>query len=419
MQTNSVRKLRRIFNEKDPLWRIEALIHDGSWYDIEKWARVSRVSEQEVEDWIENNKDILIKSKLNSYRIGYDNIIAWYSKQGIDPEESIVPSNFPPKLWAGNTETEFFMQAPRRRVGTVNFYASDDNLLFKVIGILRGIGKVLPDKGSRHRAYGLSAVHMRNLLCQGLTEKEYESLDVKTRASLAQRELIDLPKEWLEEALPFYSKIFAPGILKPSMSTIEIYLPDKGDLASQITIWIITAMKKFDEQASVPFSGYLSSVLRHWPYDLPDEHLGKELSKFQREKKKAIDQASNGEFNDNIAIEEIADIMEISLDEYITLNNEHENWLAEKNATTLTWEDSANEKKGTLLGVVEEVKPDIEGLARMSLAIVKTAVDTEEWESAYQVISQVDSNNIDINIRGKLTTKFLIAFAENLNIHEN
>lgn len=415
MQTNKVRKLRKKFNAEEPIWRIESVIHDGSWYDVEKWARISKVSEEEIRKWISNNESKLIKSNLDSYRVGYDDIVNWYEEQGIDTEESIVPSNFPPKLWAGNTETEFFINAPRRRVGTINFAAADTELYEKIVEILKGVGKILPDKGNRYRAYGLSAIHMRNLLSKGLSEEEYKSLDMKTRASLLQRELIDLPDEWLEQSLPFYSRIFAPGILKPSMSTIEIYLPDKYDLQSQITIWVITAMKKFDEQASVPFSGYLSSVLRHWPYDLPDEYLGKELSKFQRERKKAINLATEGTQIDNVPIEDIADIMEISLDEYVALNNEHENWLAEKNATTLTWEDSANEKSGKLLGVTEQLKPDIEKLAEMSLAIVKAAVDTEEWSSAYAVISQVDCSEIDCELKSKLNMNFIIAFSEHLN----
>lgn len=414
MRANEVRSLRKSFNASEPIWRIESVIHDGSWYDIDKWARVSKVSKDELKEWIVNNEEKLIKSETGSYRIGYDEILKWYKKQDIDPETSIVPSNFPPKLWAGNTEIEFFINAPRRRVGTVNFEVSDAELYSKTVEILKGVGKILPDRGGRYRAYGLSAVHMRNLLSKGLTEKEYESLDIKTRASLLQRELIDLPDEWLEEALPFYSKVFAPGILKSSMPTIEIYLPDKYDLQSQITIWVITAMKKFDEQASVPFSGYLNSVLRHWPYDLPDEYLGKELSKFQRERKRAIDSVTDGN-TDNVPIEEIAEIMEISLEEYIALNDEHENWLAERNATTLTWEDSSNEKAGRLLGVAEQVRPDLDSLANISLAVVKAAVDTEEWKSAYTVISQLDCNEIDCDISAKLSPKFIISFSEHLN----
>ena len=192
------------------------------------------------------------------------------------------------------------------------------------------------------------------------------------------------------------------------MSTISIYLPDRNDIHSQIVIWVIAALKKFDESASVPFPGYLSSVLRHWPYDLPDEHLGKDLAKFQREKKRAINLVlEDGYEGENIPIDKLAEVMDIDITDYVSLNNEHENWLAEKNATTLTWEDSANEKKGQMVGYEETQDSDVQELFKMSLSTVKTAIDTGEWDLAYKIISQIDSNEIDEDLNSKLTPEFL------------
>lgn len=411
------KRLRRQFNAQDDIWKIEAVIHDGNWYDLEKWAKVAKVDEKTLLAWIEDNKDILIESGLGSYRVGYDEIIIWYEQEDIDVEESIVPSNFPPKLWGGTTETDVFFNAPRRRVGTVSFKVDNNEILDRCVEILKGVGKVMSDEGGRHRAYGLSAIHMKNLLSKGLTESEFESLDVKTRAILLQRELIDLPPEWLSEAITFYTNTFAPSILKSAMSTISIYLPNKEDIHSQVVVWVLTAMKKFDEKASVPFSGYLSSVLRHWPYDLPNEFLGKDLAKFQRERKKAIELAKEeGYRGGNISIETLAETMDIPKDEYIELNSEHENWLAEKNATTLTWEDSANEKKGELLGSEAAVKVDIEKMATISLAAVRAGIETKDWGSMTAVISQIDKSDIDKNINEKLSSEFLASFAKILGL---
>lgn len=411
------KRIRKQFNAQDDIWKIEAVIHDGNWYDPEKWAKVAKVDKKTLLAWIEDNKDILIESGLGSYRVGYDEIIRWYEQEGIDVEESIVPSNFPPKLWGGTTETDVFFNAPRRRVGTISFKVDNNEILDRCVEILKGVGKVMPDEGGRHRAYGLSAIHMKNLLSKGLTESEFESLDIKTRAILLQRELVDLPPEWLSEAITFYANTFAPSILKSAMSTISIYLPNKEDIHSQIVVWVITAMKKFDENASVPFSGYLSSVLRHWPYDLPNEFLGKDLAKFQRERKKAIELVKEeGYKGDNISIETLAEKMDIPKDEYIELNSEHENWLAEKNATTLTWEDSANEKKGKLLGSEAAVKVDIEKMATISLAAVRAGIETKDWDSMIAVISQIDKSDIDQDINEKLSSEFLVSFAKNLGL---
>lgn len=411
------KRIRKQFNAQDDIWKIEAVIHDGNWYDPEKWAKVAKVDKKTLLAWIEDNKDILIESGLGSYRVGYDEIIRWYEQEDIDVEESIVPSNFPPKLWGGTTETDVFSNAPRRRVGTISFKVDNNEILDRCVEILKGVGKVMPDEGGRYRAYGLSAIHMKNLLSKGLTESEFESLDVKTRAILLQRELVDLPPEWLSEAITFYANTFAPSILKSAMSTISIYLPNKEDIHSQIVVWVITAMKKFDENASVPFSGYLSSVLRHWPYDLPNEFLGKDLAKFQRERRKVIELIKEeGYKGDNISIETLAEKMDISKDEYIELNSEHENWLAEKNATTLTWKDSANEKKGELLGSEAAVKVDVEKMATISLAAVRAGIETKDWDSMITVISQIDKSDIDKDINEKLSSEFLVSFAKNLGL---
>lgn len=411
------KRIRKQFNAQDDIWKIEAVIHDGNWYDPEKWAKVAKVDKKTLLAWIEDNKDILIESGLGSYRVGYDEIIRWYEQEDIDVEESIVPSNFPPKLWGGTTETDVFSNAPRRRVGTISFKVDNNEILDRCVEILKGVGKVMPDEGGRYRAYGLSAIHMKNLLSKGLTESEFESLDIKTRAILLQRELIDLPPEWLSEAITFYANTFAPSILKSAMSTISIYLPNKEDIHSQIVIWVITAMKKFDENASVPFSGYLSSVLRHWPYDLPNEFLGKDLAEFQRERKKVIELIKEeGYKGDNISIETLVEKMDISKDEYIELNSEHENWLAEKNATTLTWGDSANEKKGELLGSEAAVKVDVEKMATISLAAVRAGIETKDWDSMITVISQIDKSDIDKDINEKLSSEFLVSFAKNLGL---
>lgn len=412
------RLVKKNFNSQDEIWRIEAVIHDGNWYDIEKWMKVAKVKDkQTLLDYIENNKDVLIESGLGSYRVGHDEILRWYEQEDIDVEESIVPNNFPPKLWGNTTETDVFLNASRRRTGTVSFNAENDELLERCAEILKGIGKIMPDTGGRHRAFGLSAAHMKNLLSKGLTEAEFKSLDIKTRSILLQRELVDLPPEWLAEALTFYAGTFAPSILKSSMSTISIYLPDKHDIRSQIVIWVITAMKKFNEQASVPFSGYLSSVLRHWPYDLPNEHLGKDLAKFQRDRKKAIDEAQEEEYEgENVPVEVLADLMDMSKQEYIDLNSEHENWLAAKNATTLTWEDSANEKKGQLLGHETSAEVDLVKLAKISLAAVKAGVDTGDWKSSEILISQIDESEINSNISEMLSQEFLVHFAKHMGL---
>lgn len=69
----------REFAKRDPTWRIEAVIHDGSWYTVRKWAKLSKVKDNDIHEWIENNKEKTDLIHMNdSYRLGYDEIIRWY-----------------------------------------------------------------------------------------------------------------------------------------------------------------------------------------------------------------------------------------------------------------------------------------------------------------------------------------------------
>ena len=108
--------------------------------------------------------------------------------------------------------------------------------------------------------------------------------------------------------------------------------------------------------------------------------------------------------------------MEMSLEEYVRLNNEHENWLAEKNATTLAWEDSSNEKKGILIGVAENPKIDYKKKAEMSLAAIEAGLETKDWKSTFIIIEQIDKDEIDEDIRSKLSMEFIMKFAKQLKI---
>ena len=78
-------------------------------------------------------------------------------------------------------------------------------------------------------------------------------------------------------------------------------------------MWVLEAIEKFHESASVPFPGYLDNVLKCWPYNLPSYFLGKELSQFQKDRAKAIDVIKN-EFGAEqvFSYEDIADKMGMS-----------------------------------------------------------------------------------------------------------
>lgn len=400
----TIRDLTKSFKERPNVWRIEAVIHDGSWYDIPKWAKFAKVPKKEVIEWLGKNKDKqhIIKAKhADSYRVSYDEVIRWYGLQkDINIKDKIIPRNYPPRLWNNHTEVETFIATPRRRTATVSFNKVNDEILDKVKNALAGVARVRYDKKDRYRAYGLSHDYIHHQLMKALTPEEMEKLEIKQRSALYHRELADFEPEFFKPALLFYLG-FARNVLKSKLSTLRIYLPEEGDIDSQIIIWIITAMKKFDETQPVPFSGYLSKVLNFWPYDLPDEKLGKELSSFQRQRQRAINEITkNNQSNASISNRVLAQAMNMPLPKFMDLNNQHKAWLGEHNSTTLTWEDSSNEKQGRPISYEEPglVDNDNYKLAfSISKGVVLSALDTDDYEDALKIINNMAHGSANFN----------------------
>ena len=107
---------RKEWKQRPEIFRIEAVIHDGQWYNFDKWKRVALIKDEKVLlDWINKHKNILIKNK-DSYRVDYNEVKKWYKENNIPLEEPIIPNNFAPRLWDNNTEAEAYINAPRRLI---------------------------------------------------------------------------------------------------------------------------------------------------------------------------------------------------------------------------------------------------------------------------------------------------------------
>lgn len=202
--------------------------------------------------------------------------------------------------------------------------------------------------------------------------------------------------------------------MKGSMDTIRIYLPDPEDQESQVIYWVISAVEKFDEKSSVPFSGYLNSALRHWPYDLPYAHLGKDLSDFQRKRSKAINtlKKTNEDTDKNFTNLEIAEQMGVPVSEFNELEEKHRVWLGARTATTLTWDESSDEKlvkdDYTNGSPVDFSDPSDIALAnKLSVSVISAAINTGLFDDALSVISQIDSSEINMGTIGNVSSEYI------------
>lgn len=416
---------KKTFKQQPVDFRIGTIISDGMWLSQPKWRKLANVSEPELEQWISENLPVgnVIQSPTGakSYRMPYDQILAWYYKNGYHPGEQLLDHIFPVRIWDDMTETEGFMSAPLREIGMVTFHADRNDVVDRIREALLGIGRIRESEPGKYRVYALSAAVAREKVEPILKEAYGIDTKIYTRNSSYRRELKDFSDEFGYRLVEFYQN-FARSLVKGSQETINIFIEDKEDQETQLTLWVIHAIEKFNETASVPFSGYLNTVINRWVYDLPDEALGKELSQFQREKAKALKTLNSkvgGEHNREFSNSEIATIMGYENSRFFDLESRNKLWSRLKSSSSLTWDETSEEKQSTEMhsstATLRE-KSDIELASRMSYAVVESALNTGDYDSAFSLITQIDSDEMDLSRLENLDPVFVREFGNNMGL---
>lgn len=398
-------------------FKLGAIISDGMWYSQPKWRKLAKVSEEEIEKFIEKHLTTgeLIQSDTEekSFRFTLDAIQKWHYEHNISPNVQLVDFLFPAaeRIWDGMTEVEGFLKAPRRELGSVTFSCNSE-IAREIISELKGIARVREESPNEYRAYGLSAGYIKNIV-EEILNKYNKASESRTYARhvVYRREMADFTPEF-KNGLTLFYKNFSRSLVDNRMSTIAIFLPDKEDQESQIIEWVITAIEKFDETVAVPFSGYLNNVLKHWPMDLPINELGKPLATFQRNRSKAIQKLTDkNPTKTSFSSSEIAEQMRMDLASFNELENSHKVWGKIKNSTTLIWDESAEEKES--LPVVDGIEPlsnsnkNIELANQISRAIINSALETNLFDDAYRLIDQIDSSELNFAKLKEISPTFI------------
>lgn len=400
-----------------PDFKIAAIVADGMWYSLPKWRKLSKVSEEEINSWIERHLDsgYLLQSPTGakSYRIAYDQVVEWHETHGLEVGEQIFDFIFPARVWDGMTEVEGFLNAPLREIGVVTFECNNA-VAKEVTEALKGIARVRESDPGKYKAYCLSADYVKPII-QGIFAKYNvsEASRIYSRGSSKRRELVDFSDNFAHHLVSFY-RAFAKSLIKKEMETIKIYIPDPQDQDSQVISWVLTAIEKFDESSSVPFSGYLNSVLKRWPYDLPNAHLGQDLSAYQRNRAKAVERLRQraGDPGSNFSATTLADEMGMRLSDFTDLEEKHHVWMKTKNATTLTWEENSEEKAGSTVmgavGVTTASQSNAVQSNHLSSALIQAALNTGRFDDALAVISQVGADDINLGRIREASEEFIL-----------
>lgn len=400
--------------------RIEAVISDGMWYHFPKWKKRANVEEEELWEWINkalsSGRLIQATTGAKSYRISKDQVLEWYRKQGLDLNVQLFAKNFPPRIWDGKTETEGFIDCPLREIGVVSFNCASE-VIPEVKKALKGIAKVKEFSPGAYKAYGLSSEYIKKIIEEVFKNNPTITEGRKIYSRYAKRrEIVDFSNDFIEPLVSFYVK-FAESLVSRSMETINIFLPDEADRSSQITMWVLTAIEKFDEKSAVPFSGYLNNVLGKWPYDLPTNILGRDLSKFQKAKRQAVKKICEDSGLDDYAPNtgEISKIMGLTTEEYLDLDEKYKAWQMSINPGELNWSDDGGEKmiERNLSG---DLTPFSSGeltfeqarlMNSISSSIIKAGIHTGMTSEAFKVAQLVDKDNLNANSLQKIDEDYV------------
>lgn len=416
---------KKAFDEQPEKFRIEAIISDGMWLSQPKWRKLAKVSEDALNDWIDSALPFGVIEQsatgAKSYRMPHDEIRKWYYEKGYTPGEQLLEHIFPARIWDNMTETEGFMSAPLREIGMVTFHASRRDVVDKIREALVGIGRVRESDTGVFRVYALSAATARRKIEPILRDAYGKDARIYSRNSSYRRELKDFSEEFGYRLVSFYQK-FARSLVKGAQETINIFVEEREDQESQITLWVISAIEKFDESAAVPFSGYLNTVINRWVYDLPDDALGKDLSSFQREKAKAMKilrSRVGGEHNREFSNTEIAEIMGIDKKRFFDLESKNKLWSRVKASASLTWDETSEEKRSTAM--IDAISPkrentDIELASQMSFSAISAALETGDFESAFSLITQIGTDDMDKARLDELSVDFIREFGSHMGL---
>ena len=372
--------LKENWNNFDVDFRIAAVIHDGQWYTLDKIKKVAKVKDiKVVENWVARHKQILIKHEVNdSYRVNTAEILRWYQQNNLKIGQEIVPKNYPPRLWAGKTETENFLDAPKELVSSLLVKTEEEHIKEMIVEVCQPYCQVMKSSiGHKMYLYSMDVDFLYNKIEKTLSSADMKRVDIRVRNSFYRRELTDLKEEFLEEALRFYF-VFALSLLKNHLKTMYVFLPEISDRGAQIYEWIITAFQKYDETSGVPFSGYFANVLTKWPYDLPDDTLGKKMAGYQRLRAKAViklkKELNTEEISDELILKELEEFY--SKEQIEDLEESHQHWLKIQGTSNLTWAEKNDEKVGNSITQIQN-NIDIELRSKITRAILNACVMTD------------------------------------------
>lgn len=393
------KEIKKQFMNYPVKFRIEAVLHDGQWWNIEKLATFSHTTISECMNFI-NNCDYLIQIN-NSYRVSCSEIKKWYQSNNLDITKPLVPNNFIPKIIGDKTEIEHFINVKPRLISYILFhYQSDFTVRDRIKKVLKENNCYYLDLTSKRRLkiFTINTDYIiNNFILPNLNDYEIENTNISIRTNVKWKDVTDFPKDFYNEILKFYTE-FIKNLIKPFNSTLRLFHPTYADTEAQIQDWLITTMSKFNPESGIPFSGYLSSVIPRWIFDLGTEELGIDLMKFQRTRNKAINIIKKKEKDiTDIDENEVFNLCEgYTREKYDELLELHYRWLNSKQIDNLYVSNENNNqiREQKSLPKIKRQSPfsNPKICSKITLCLLQAALITKDYNSLCVIFNEYKEN---------------------------
>jgi DNA-directed RNA polymerase specialized sigma subunit len=289
---------------------------DGQWHPSTKiWNRFSDMMDL-LDGFVE--RETLLAGANQSYRFIAGPLRMW---RLLSPTLDRTSQQLTPRYFGGILEDDGWYKAPLRECHLIHFKASEKlskKVLSELVDEPENMINLNEDGLYKIFSYEKTKTYDRVKQIKELFP-EYQISGIRLESNLRRRNLEELPSRYLSDMCKHYGQ-FAKVLLRGQMSSIKKHLPDEDDAQQQIYLWVIEAIKRYDDSTSIPFAAYLGTNIRKWVYDLNRKAYGRSIADKELNHARATNEFRANEER-NPTAEELAELLNLSVTE---VNKERE-----------------------------------------------------------------------------------------------
>ena len=296
---------------------------DGQWHQIGKiWTNFkstakkhnSSIQQADMVEILQTlvKKNILMSGTNQSYRFVSSELEMW---RLISPTLDLTSQQMSPRYFGGILEDDGWAYAPLKECHLVHFKATSNLTKAKLAALTNEPSNMINiNEDGLYKIYSSNKDVTYNRVKELKNEyPEYHISGIRLEADLRRRHLDDLPSQYLSDLCKHYGQ-FAKVLLRAQISSVKKHLPDEDDAQQQIYLWVIEAIKRYDDATCIPFAAYLGTSIRKWVYDLNRKAYGRSIADKELRHSRAINEFRAKEER-NPTNEELATILGLSMEE--------------------------------------------------------------------------------------------------------